>query len=324
MAKDDQLRLMETLAFVPDLAGAGHENILTDLTRWVNSISAAEKSQFSRLMSVGSWYSWGTDTERRLRMARRAVLMAHARFGADVEARKPTVVAYSFEEAKAAFLALFGRGRPVRRLGECVMSTSFERYAPEDEYNWCVEACSEVPRRLASAVHALAKVRNDKAERARYVRLFGAYTERDLATVLGNFHKMYSSGKTIRLYYRGNGVTQARRPTEAVPPHAAEVAIIEAPRDAGYYARDARRDADPQYIHIFIGSRMFGETVRVTSIPGQCASRAAVIIHEMSHYLCATEDHFYGSVQCLARAAAGSRQVLSNASNYQWYVDQFA
>lgn len=108
-------------------------------------------------------------------------------------------------------------------------------------------------------------------------------------------------------------------------------------KDVASYAADPRRDADPLRVHLFIGSGglLDGSVGQRGSVanPGARASRASVLVHELSHFLCRTNDEpavggdggrMYGSRPCRERAAANDPKVLTNASNYQWYAEEFS
>jgi len=329
MAKDEELRLMETLARVPDLVdGPRGEQIRSVLHQWLQRHT--DHQGLSQALSFGGWHPFSSASEQALRHYRRALLMAYAYSGVQhVAGKQDQVKGMDATKVKAEFLKLFGElGPPVGALA-ATLAASFN-FATAGEKHWAIDACREVPGRLSRVVAALSSARQNTTEKTRFEKWFGRYTEQKLGLILRNFQMMLSCRKGIALYYRGNSLRFGN--TEIVPPNLTPVDIGTV-KDAGYYSADKDRDNDPKFAHIFLGAAMFGDKVKTTGKVGVSTSRAAVIIHELSHYVCKTNDEkstkgpggvMYGGKCCSEEAAANNQKVLTNASNYQWYSDEFS
>jgi hypothetical protein len=82
--------------------------------------------------------------------------------------------------------------------------------------------------------------------------------------------------------------------------------------DRGTYAY-VRQVRNPSKIHL--GGEFFG--LKHSGVD----SRGGTIVHELTHTWSATEDHAYGLPAALALLVANVFQALSNADNYQYFVE---
>lgn len=324
MSKDAELRLSETLACVPVFAGNDDKaaDIHAVLTEWVGK--QENKEALSQQVSLGGWHPFASAADKAHRGAQRAVLLAHKRAGGSIAKQKAAVQRMSLANLRTEMLRLFDAEVAAPNTGVASFAPSFD-HASEAERDIVRKATAEVRARLSKAVDALSKARVVPAEKARFVTWFGPYSDAKLNTVLKNFNTMASNRKGYHYYYRGSDLPN--RYEEVVLPGGVPMPQVKS-SDVAFYAKDSRRDADPLRIHLFIGSGgLLSGTVpqRGSVVPGSSkASRASVIIHELSHFLCQTRDEMYGSVKCREAAARNDPRVLVNASNFQWYAEEFS
>jgi hypothetical protein len=331
MAKDQGLRLQETLAHVPTLVGAEGrgEQIRTLLQSWVRGLPDADQTRLSTGLSFGERHLFDSAADLRLRHHRRALLMARAYLNMEYQGGqyRPRVPSMSATAVKDAFLALFGHLPASAPDQDCAFAPSFD-YATDAERERVVLAWREARARLRKTVTCLGQVRQVAQEKTRFVKWFGTYTDSKLSQVLMNFQSLASFPKRPCFFYRGPGLRVARSPKEVVPPNDAPVAIYPE-TDAGFYSRDDARDANPDYVYVFLGEGMFGAKVADRFVRGVSASRSGVLIHELSHAICRTNDEpgtvngkMYGYACCLQAAAANNTRVLTNADSYRMYADE--
>jgi hypothetical protein len=325
MSKDAELRLEETVAAIPELVeGALGENIRAELHRWL--MGRLDREKLSSDLSFG-WTIMASAAEKRLRHFRRALLLARAYRDRETANYKKTVTSMTLEKVRAEFLALFPDAAN-DAFPECGLGTSFGFATPADIERVRM-GCRDARLLLPMVLAHLSRVRQVADEKLKFEKWFGTYTEVKLVQVLKNYQMISSCPKRFKLYYRGARLEFGNK--EQYPPNDQEVDISSVD-DAGYYAKDARRDADPHFMHIFLGKGYFGDKVAARSVPGQKASAAGVIIHEASHYVCDTDDVdaaggpggvMYGPTTCKAEALKNNPLCIKNADSYRLYADQF-
>lgn len=52
-------------------------------------------------------------------------------------------------------------------------------------------------------------------------------------------------------------------------------------------------------------------------------SGLGVILHELTHLVCGTNDYFYGKDKCLKNATEENSQCANNADSYEYYIEEF-
>ncbi|MEC5161343.1 MULTISPECIES: M35 family metallo-endopeptidase [unclassified Janthinobacterium] len=323
MTKTDEQRVWETLEYLPVLfmekiRGLAVQTILKQWTKQQNLALLSER------LSLGGWHPCSSASDVNLRHTRRALLLAFEYNRLPL--LKTLVSSMSMADTKQRFLKQCDLINPVIALGATTLAASFN-YATESEKLWALGAGGEVRPRLNAGVAALWRVPSDRNERLRFEKWFGTFSGNRYDLVLRNFEIIRASTKGYRLYYRGDRLTN--NSIERIPPHNEEMPIRKVVDSAGFYSPDEQRDSDPQNCHIFLGSPFWGPAVTWKGQEGVSTSRCAVLIHELTHCLCGTLDKLgtskgYGSDNCKNYAARNSPDVLRNASNYQWYIDEFS
>lgn len=321
MDKNPQQRILDTLNCISRLFPQPQDGarIRAVLEKWLNTQNVNE---LSGRLSLRQGNRFSDDTARELRHARRALLMVYERYQVPAS-RTAAVRTMGLDTIREKLLEyfprkdLFNSGMP----RETSLASSFV-YAREEHRNWAMLAGAEVIPRVTAALLGLSHVRTNRVERARFEKWFGKFTDAKYRIVLENLQKICRSPKGYRLYYRGQDL-DGKIAMEGVPPYESSLVAIQSVPDAGFYSRDSRRDNDEKYCHIFLGKAFWGSQVKVNGQEGVAVSRCAVLVHELTHYLCGTVDFTYGSENCKQRAAEGRIEVINNASSYQWYIDEF-
>lgn len=329
MSKDANLRLQEVIACVPKLIEdrTRAEQVMARLEEHVATLQGNGRQALDKLLHFGGFHPRATDSDRQLRNLRRLLLLALDSAGPGAAKEKSRVESLPAPAIATEFQALFNAVLPAMRPDEVTFASSFMRYAKDEERAAVQLGAQEMAPLLRRAVGKLTMVRSDRQARANFEHWFGAYTETKLATVLGNFNRMANTHKRLKLYYRGNNLTE--KSMEAGYPGAPEVRIHPV-SDAGYYSPDARRDADPELVHIFVGAGFFSRLVAKDAVRGSLASRGGILLHELSHYLCRTNDEksasgpggvMYAPTACEKEAKANNPRVVTNADSYRCYAD---
>lgn len=157
------------------------------------------------------------------------------------------------------------------------------------------------------------------SERAIYETWFGTYDANRFSTVFNNVKDIFDAlyEKPIMLYYRGNGVSGPSDETgvdELLQPEAFFGAA---------YKRGHGVHLDQRYTHIFLGTAFFTSGVYAND------STAGVIIHELSHAICATDDVVYKGVQtyggdlCKRLAREQPNLAIYNADSYEYLCENY-
>jgi len=153
-----------------------------------------------------------------------------------------------------------------------------------------------------------------------YERWFGTYDATRFQTVAGNIRALYDALflKPVLLYYRGDGATGAT-----------DCAVENGNITPGSYFGAAWKASnlpvglDPKYTHIFVGRLFFTSGVYSKDSTG------GVIIHELSHAICSTDDVIYdgattyGVTRCKELATERPDLAVTNADNYEYMCENY-
>ena len=157
--------------------------------------------------------------------------------------------------------------------------------------------------------------------RARYEAWFGSFSGPRHAAVRKNLDKIQSAlvDRPIKLYYRGD-----RLPSHTLDDEAGKVGTIRSENffGAAYPVQPPRLDQN--YTHLFLGKAFFSACSLY-----QNDSMGGVMIHELSHAICQTNDVIYkgvttyGEVLCDRLAKERPDLAITNADCYEYYCEGF-
>ena len=162
--------------------------------------------------------------------------------------------------------------------------------------------------------------RSPGPDRAIYEKWFGTYDATRFNKVLGNVRKIYDTLflKAVLLYYRGPGVTGS---TDCL----AETGTLKPENffGAAWKPENLPSTLNNKYTHLFLGSAFFTSGVYAQD------SISGVIIHELSHAICATDDVVYngkttyGPKLCKALATGDPAKAVNNADSYEYLAENY-
>jgi hypothetical protein len=204
--------------------------------------------------------------------------------------------------------------------GETYLGQSFE-FANSKERSDVTLAFDRARGLVGVTYLALARAHvKDSPERKIFEYWFGPYNEQRLRKVRKNVSDIHGALclKPVVLYYRGN---LAEGPSDCP----AEPGALQPGSYFGAAWKPANLPAaqDPKFTYVFLGSAFFKS--------GQYArdSIAGVIIHELSHAICSTEDVIYngaktyGPKKCHALAGADPALAITNADSYEYLCEHY-
>lgn len=159
------------------------------------------------------------------------------------------------------------------------------------------------------------------AARTTFETWFGTFSAARHAVVRKNIDKIHTAltKRPIMLYYRGNGLPgntpndEAGRATPIGP---------EAFFGAAYPQQPPA--LDQRFTHIFVGQAFFDQTSLFSN-----DSMGGVMIHELSHAICQTDDVVYkgamtyGEVLCQRLANERPDLAVNNADCYEYFCESF-
>ncbi|MDE2145279.1 MAG: hypothetical protein KGJ24_01175 [Burkholderiales bacterium] len=296
--------------------------------------------------------------------ARHAAMLGHLCLGMKVTSNIPNLKAvvksWSIEEStkelNAVYKSYVERTEEIKKskgasyFGSVVLAPSFYRYASSEEQRVARLAIKASQEMALKAVIAVATVRaNATTEvKRRFEAHFGAYDALRYQKVKGNIDKIYKAltTKPVLLYYRGTKVagiddsadsTGAAKSTTSVAETWTDTQLTNIP-SLHSYKNEAKCAA---VTHIWMGSAAFESgasgpksTGGKRAVSGNM-SIAGTILHEISHYACATADESasvcqwgstdkcYGSANVQALAAADVVKACNNADSYRYYFEAF-
>lgn len=204
--------------------------------------------------------------------------------------------------------------------GKVYLGQSFE-YANSKERDDTTKAFERARLLINSAYLGLAHATNaHSAERTIYTDWFGAYDAnrlREVRRVVNAIHGALFL-KPVVLYFRGNKVTG---PSDCP----AEVADL---TPGGYFGaawkpQNLPNQLDEEYTYIFLGKAFFKSGMYALD------SIAGVIIHELSHSICGTDDvdfegaKTYGVKRCKNLATKRPDLAVKNADCYEYLCEAY-
>jgi hypothetical protein len=296
--------------------------------------------------------------------ARHAVMAGHLLLGMKVSANvanlRQVVRAWSIDESSKEMDAVYkswkertdeiAKSKGSTYFGSVVLAPSFYRYASSEECRMARLAIQASQQMALKAVIAVTSVRaNATSEvKTRYESHFGAYEALRFNKVKGNINKIYKAltSKPVLLYYRGSKVAGIDDSADNTGKVSSTTSVAETWTDTQLtnipslhsYKNEAKCSA---VLHIWMGSAAFDTGASgPTSTGGKRAisgnmSIAGTILHEISHYACATEDETdvvcnwgaskscYGIANVNALAVADVVKACNNADSYRYYFEAF-
>ncbi|HEY0776667.1 MAG TPA: hypothetical protein VGD56_01755, partial [Gemmatirosa sp.] len=296
MPKAAVLRLQEAVmaarGLAPDLAAG--DVVVRRIEAWLGPLPDGDVATLSADLAFGGWHPLSSATERALRNDRRALLLVRASMRPDAatfQAYKERVRTMSAATIRQEFVAITGTVAPAAD-ADFSLASSFQ-YATPAERDRALQGAREYLPLVQSCLRHLTLVPHNVAQRAIYERWFGAFNAARYQGVLMTVSQLRATAKRMKLYYRGDNVPPVSRGAmEPVPdPNGTPRLVQRMPFDAGYYLHgDRETEADTHFVHVFLGSAYFGSKVQRFTFAGVSAGRAGVILHEMTHGVCATND----------------------------------
>jgi hypothetical protein len=296
--------------------------------------------------------------------ARHAAMLGHLCIGMKVMSNIPNLKAVvkswsieaSTEELAAVYKSYAERIEEIKKsrsgsyFGSVVLGPSFYRYASSEEQRVARLAIKASQEMALKAVIAITAVRANATTEvlARYTSHFGPYDANRYTLVKGNINKIYKAltTKPVLLYYRGDKVagvddsadsTGAAKSTTSVAETWTDTQLTNIP-SLHSYKNEAKCSA---VTHIWMGSAAFTtgssgpqSTGGKRAVSGKM-SIAGTILHEISHYACATADEAdpvclgwgggkcYGNANVAALANADPVKACNNADSYRYYFESF-
>jgi hypothetical protein len=326
------------------------------LTAAVQALSDPEQN------SIANAIKFGHDSPRV--PVRHAVMLGHLLLGmkvlANVPSLKSVIKRWGIEESNKELDAVYksyaeriaevAKAGGANYFGSVVLAPSFYRYASTEEQRVARLAIRSSQEMALKAVIAVATVRaNATAEvKQRYEDHFGTFDPTRFNKVKGNITKIYKSltSKPVLLYYRGGKVKGIDDSADSTGKAAPTTSVAETWTDTQLtnnanlhsYKNEAKCSA---VVHIWMGSAAFEtgssgpkSTGGKRAVSGDM-SIAGTILHEMSHYACATADEgdpacvgwsgnkCYGSANVQALASANVVKACNNADSYRYYFEAF-
>lgn len=162
-------------------------------------------------------------------------------------------------------------------------------------------------------------------ERQIYERWFGVYDANRFSTVFNNIRALHDAlnSKPVVLYYRGDkvsGPTDCDAETGNLAPPAADKQYF----GAAWKPQHLPPELDKKFTYIFLGELFFS-----TSSVFSQDSIAGVIIHELSHSICGTDDVIYkggptyGADACKVLATEKPQLAVHNADSYEYLCENY-
>jgi hypothetical protein len=203
--------------------------------------------------------------------------------------------------------------------GDIYLAPSFE-YSNSLARSQVPEAFGRAKKLIDVAYRGITQARSGGPNRTIYETWFGTYDANRFSTVFNNIRALYDAlfGKSLLLYYRGNdvsGPSDCPAETDALTP-------------GGYFGaawkpQNLPSSLDPNYTYIFLGKAFFTSGVYAQDSTG------GVIIHELTHAICGTDDvqykgyTTYGPDLCQQLAREKPQLAVHNADNYEYLCENY-
>jgi hypothetical protein len=203
--------------------------------------------------------------------------------------------------------------------GKIYLAQSFE-YANSSARADVPRAVQRAQELIEVAYRNIVQARSPGQARTIFETWFGTYNQNRFATVFNNVKAIYDALflKSVVLYYRGNGVMGASdcaADNRALAP-------------ANFYGAAWKANQLPSVLnqnctYIFLGTAFF------TSGVYNQDSTGGVLIHELSHAICGTDDvvyrgvQTYGHVACQQLAGANPDLAVHNADSYEYLCENY-
>jgi len=332
----------------------GDADAKADLSTAIQALSDTQQT------SVANAIDLGADA---LSPARHAVMLAHLQLGMKVNANianlKAVVGGWSAADCTKEIGAVhtsykeriseIAKSKGASYFGSVVLAPSFYRYASSEEKRVARLAIKAAQEMALKAVIAVATVRANATSsvKQRYEDHFGSFDATRYNKVKGNIGKIYKAltTKPVLLYYRGSKVGGIDDSADSSGAASSTTSVAETWTDTQLtnipslhsYKNEAKCAA---VVHIWMGNAAFTAASGPASTGGKRAvsgqmSIAGTILHEISHYACATADEShalctwgssdkcYGSVNVAALATADVTKACNNADSYRYYFEAF-
>jgi len=203
--------------------------------------------------------------------------------------------------------------------GEVYLGQSFE-YSNSLARAEVPQAFKRAKLLIDATYRGICQARTGGTNRTIYTTWFGAFDQNRFATVFNNVKALYDALflKPIVLYYRGDGVQGA----SDCP---AETGTMS---PGGYFGaawppRVLPPSLDRRFTYVFLGRAFFTSGVYAQDSSG------GVIIHELSHAICGTDDVVYKGAQTygpdLCKRLANEKPDLAvhNADSYEYLAENY-
>lgn len=208
---------------------------------------------------------------------------------------------------------------PTPTAGDIYLAPSFQ-FSKSLARNQVPEAFARAKKLIDVAYRGITQARTGGPHRIIYETWFGTYEMNRFSTVFNNIRALYDAlfGKAVLLYYRGDGVSGAN-----------DCAGEDGDLTPGSYFGAAWKPQNlpgtlnAGYTHIFLGKAFFTSGVYAEDSTG------GVIIHELTHAICGTDDikykgyTTYGPDLCKQLATEKPMLAVNNADNYEYLCENY-
>ena len=203
--------------------------------------------------------------------------------------------------------------------GEVYLGQSFE-YSNSLARTQVPQAFKRARLLIDSAYRGISQARSPGPNRTIYETWFGTYDQNRFSTVFNNVKSLYDALflKAVVLYYRGDGVTGASDcPVETDPMSPGSYF------GAAWPPKVLPSGLDRKFTYIFLGRAFFTSGVYAQDSSG------GVIIHELSHAICGTDDvvykgqQTYGQALCQQLALQKPDLAVHNADTYEYLCENY-
>ncbi|MDI1436116.1 M35 family metallo-endopeptidase [Polyangium sorediatum] len=335
MSKDDDVRINETMKQIMVLFPAEGRGLKDAIQNALMTQFAAgpARASLSKALSIGGLHFGGAQR----RHVERIYLLAERVVGKKTDVQMATCkqIADSLTEVQLRGLVV-GLAQAVAATppaGTVQIAESFN-YGPADAARRAEAAVTKAKRILGDMYQGINAAKADAKERARFEKWFGPMEATRYDAVRRNVEMMFRDVTTrpLKLYYRGAGVSNKLDDQPGSNYHNIHVKLREDPNNYGCFIPGwPNGGAERDRTHILLGGAFFtscqdvSHPTDVTKMSG-----AGVIVHELSHAVCATNDEknasgqvLYGPRKCLAVAVEAPAKAVTNADSYRLFSDEY-